>query len=375
MGLGGGYLAVAGGAHLHGYGAGRGGAGALEYLGPGHGELHRLSGLTGEGSGDRLQVAAALTLASETAADLHRDDLDLGHVHAQDDRGVVTQGEVALAAAPDGDAVVGGVPLGGGRVRFDVSLVYRLGGELALDDNVGVGEALFQVASAELETVGNVGAAVLVSPAACPGVGAVASDQTLMERRRTVPGSVLQGQDGGQYLEFHVQQGQRLLGDVLGGRRHRGYGMAAVEGLFPGHDVAGVKPVVDRAALFLVSYCSRHLGEVGCGDHGFYPRQRQGAGRVDALDPRVWVGAAVQFAIEHPSKIDVRGIPRPSPELCPGHRAGSGACRPHRTRRWQAPCLACSPTYSHSFHIKSGLNFAIRRGGSRTIPAFVASTY
>ena len=101
--VGGGQLPFTGRAQLDPDVAGRGRPGALEHFAPRHGNLHWLSALAGEGRDHRLQVAAALALAPEPAANLHGDDFDAGHGDAQDGGGVVAQGEVALAAGPDGN--------------------------------------------------------------------------------------------------------------------------------------------------------------------------------------------------------------------------------------------------------------------------------
>ena len=59
--------------------------------------------------------------------------------HTEDAAGVVAQGEMALAAGPDGHRVIG-VPAGGSRVGLDVTLVDLASVVLALDDHIGLGE-------------------------------------------------------------------------------------------------------------------------------------------------------------------------------------------------------------------------------------------
>ena len=80
---------------------------------------------------------------------------------------MIAKGEVALAAGPNGHRVVG-VPLGGGGVGFDVSLVDRPGVVLPLQDHVGFLKPFIDVAYSELEAVGDVAllAGRHVSPAA-----------------------------------------------------------------------------------------------------------------------------------------------------------------------------------------------------------------
>ena len=121
-GGGGGEAPVSSAAHLDPDFAARGGAGASEDLGTAHGDLDGAAGLAGEGCYDGFEITAALTLAAESAADLHGDDVDLTDRYAEDAAGMVTQGKVALTAGPDGDGVVG-VPACSRRVRLDVALV------------------------------------------------------------------------------------------------------------------------------------------------------------------------------------------------------------------------------------------------------------
>ena len=80
---------------------------------------------------------------------------------------MVAQGEVALAAGPDSNGIVS-VPLGGGRVRFNVALVHRLGVELPLNNHVGIFEPLLYIAQPKLKVVGDVGGFRGVSPTARP---------------------------------------------------------------------------------------------------------------------------------------------------------------------------------------------------------------
>jgi hypothetical protein len=48
-------------------------------------------------------------------------------------------------------------------VGLDVALVHHLGGELAFDDHVGLGESLLDVAPGELDVLGDVGRPVVGS--------------------------------------------------------------------------------------------------------------------------------------------------------------------------------------------------------------------
>ena len=151
--FGGHQLALIGSAELDlDLGAG-GGAGGLEHLLAGHLHLDRVAALAGEQGRHRLHVDHGL--GAEAAADFQGDGLDVGDGDAHESRGMVAHGELALAAGPDGQLSVS-APLGGASVGLDVALVYRDGLGFLLNDDVGLLEALLNVAEAELELVGDV---------------------------------------------------------------------------------------------------------------------------------------------------------------------------------------------------------------------------
>ena len=122
VGFGGGDASAIGRAYLHGHAGGGGWAGADEDLLPAHDDLDGAAGFLGELGGERLEVQSALPFPSEAAADLHWDDFHSGDGNSEYAGGVVADGEVALAAAPDGYVAIA-CPVRGGGVRLDVSLM------------------------------------------------------------------------------------------------------------------------------------------------------------------------------------------------------------------------------------------------------------
>ena len=319
--------AVARPAHFHLDLAAGSGAGAGEHFGAAHGDFDRAAGLAGQGGGHGLQIAAALPLAAEPAADFHRHDVHLPHRHAQDAAGVVPQGEMALAAGPDGDGVVV-VPAGGGRVGFNVALMHLAGVVFPFYDGVGCGEARFRVAQGELEMVGNIGAVARFAfgPAAGTPRRAGQGNQPLVDDGRAGGHGGRGGQRRRQNFVVNVNQRQRFLGQVgrIGG--DGGDGVAAVEGLFPRHHIAAVKAVVDGGAFLLVFDFGGHGGEIGAGDHGVDARPGQSAAGVNAPDAGVGVGAAQDFAVQHPRQMDVGGVTGAAHHLVRAvvaHRAGA----------------------------------------------------
>ena len=138
-------------------------------------------GLAGQQRGYRLHVHGQLR--AESAADFHGNRLDLGDREADQPCGVVADGEMSLAAGPDGEVAVV-VPHGGAGVGFDVTLVNGGSGHAALDHDVGVGKSRVHVAHAELKVVGDVGAGgfvIVVEDAAGAGGRGVESGQPFVD--------------------------------------------------------------------------------------------------------------------------------------------------------------------------------------------------
>ena len=107
------------------------------------------AGLARERERHRLEEHRGL--AAEAAADLRGGDAQLGDVHAEQRGADVAHHEMALGAAPE-LALAVGADAGEAGMRLDIALMGRLGLEAALDDDVGLGEALLDIAMAELVT-------------------------------------------------------------------------------------------------------------------------------------------------------------------------------------------------------------------------------
>src|SRR5205085_8641521 len=95
-------------------------------------------------------------LAAKAAADLGGDGADIALRDARQHRRHRAHHELALARAPDrGLAVWRDADEAG--MRLDIALVHRARIERALDDDVGLLEALGEVALLVLDAAGNVG--------------------------------------------------------------------------------------------------------------------------------------------------------------------------------------------------------------------------
>ena len=306
--LGGGDTALFCRSHLHLEIAAGGGAGGLEYLGAGHGELHRVPGLPGEDGGQGFQVYGEL--AAKAAANLHRDHLDLGNGDAQEPGRILPDTKMALAAAPDGQVAVC-APESGSSVGLDVPLVDGGGIVLSFNHHVRLLEALLRVAHLDDKVVGYVGGlfGVGVVPQA-PGSngGSGQGSQPLVEDGGVILHGVQDVGDSGQHLVLHVYQGQGFFGHVGVGGSNRGNGVPLVEGLAGGYDIVAQKPGVYHGPFAQVGCPARRLGKVLRRYHCLHLGMGQGLADIYGLDASVGMGASENLAVEKPRQVNIRAI-------------------------------------------------------------------
>src|SRR6476619_2839658 len=103
--------------------------------------------LARQGNRDRLEVDR--NLASKSAPDLAGDDLDLRSIDAENRCALIANEERTLRRAPDQDLTIR-ADARHARMRFDVTLVHGSGLELALDHDVGFGEAFIEISAPQL---------------------------------------------------------------------------------------------------------------------------------------------------------------------------------------------------------------------------------
>jgi hypothetical protein len=221
--------------------------------------------------------AARAALAAEAPAVRVADHADLVGGDLQH-RGHA-EGHVALrlVAAAAGEGALDGVPLrdhaeGLHRVRAEAVPAELLG-----EDVVGVAERRIDVAPLELPLVDDVRPLLL-------------EDQ---RRRRRHRGEGVHHR--GQRFVLDVDQLERVFRQVAVRRRDRGDGLAD-EAHLADREAVYAPAVGDRRQR-----CRPAAGVVAR-DHGADARERLGAARVDANDPRMGVGAAQDCAMQHPGK-------------------------------------------------------------------------
>ena len=340
--FGGGDLAVLFDADLDPHRRARGRPRRLEHLVAAHRHLDRAAGLFRQQRRDRLDVDDGL--AAEPAADLGRGHAQIAHRHLEQLGGQRADDEMTLARRPN-LALAVGVHSRGGRMRLDIALVHRGGLELLLDHEIGVLEALLDIADGEFEPLRDIGRL---------GRGRLdaAGDHVLEEQRRVVGHRLVDVDDVRQHLVLDPQESLGLLGDLLGGRGDRGDGVALVEHFLARHDIAGDVPEIDRDPL-RPDVLELMVGEVGAGDHRLYPRQRRRLRGIDLLDARMGVRRAHHLAVERARQRQIGAVHRPAGDL--GHAVRTDRPRSH-------PFVPRRRYIVHGWHSSSDSIFGWRQG-------------
>ncbi len=117
------------------------------------GNAHGTASYTRQGRGDRLHLG--IGLAAEAAAEIRDDYLDCPDREGEEVGKLGADEEGMLAGGPDGEIVLV-VPTRDRRVWLQGVLEDRGEGVFALDDNIGGGEDLFNVAAGEGVVVADV---------------------------------------------------------------------------------------------------------------------------------------------------------------------------------------------------------------------------
>ena len=295
-------LAVLGRAHLAADSAAGGRAARAQDLGAVHRQLHRMAGLLREQHRQRLEINRGL--AAEAATDLGRHDADFALGNPEHRGAQRAHHEAALGRAIDGGVAVG-VVNSDRVVRLDIPLMHHRGLEAALDHEVGLAEAVFDVTALELDMGGDVGLLV--------GAVFLVAERRQQDRRARRH-RVLDRHHRRQHLVVNLDEAQRLLGDMRAGRGDGGDRMAVVEHLAAREDVARQMMQVDRKLAALLDSVGQ-LGKVGRRHNRLYPGQLERLVGLDRFDDRVGVRAAEHPAKKHSRKRVVGSVPGRSGHL------------------------------------------------------------
>ncbi len=121
--------------------------GRFEHLVAAHHDLDRAAGFLRQRGCDRLEIDR--NLAAKAAADLGRGHSQVADMHAEQLGGDRPHPEMALGRGPDLGLPVG-VDARGAGMRLDIGLVHGRGLELLLDDDIGLGKALVEIADLQI---------------------------------------------------------------------------------------------------------------------------------------------------------------------------------------------------------------------------------
>ena len=209
-----------------------------------------------------------------------------------------THGERRLRARPDVDAVAD-LPLRDRDMSLHRHVLHRRVGVFALDDPLGLGEALFDVAFAGHGEVGDVGAGMRREHRLDVVVGA----EIRVHQRRVRRQRIHVVEDRPQDFVFHLDELDCLVGDRQRVGRHRRHRLAEMPDLVLGQDV-----LVDHVEAHLVV-------EVVAGEHRAHARQALGARDVDALDLGARVRALLDLGVEHAGQDHVADVDRRAGQL------------------------------------------------------------
>ena len=173
-----------------------------------------------------------------------------------------------------------GTQLAKAGVGFDVALMGGFGLVGLRAHHISGGKACVQIAVAKLHIAHDVG----VQAGRHRMVSRTFADHGCAGGH----GSINVG-DMGQHFVGHFDQLGRVLGQEFRGRSNGGNGMAVIQRLFPGKGVFLQVQVFARQAR----------GQIGAGDNGLDPVQRQRLGGVDLEDPRMGMGRAHDSGMQH----------------------------------------------------------------------------
>ena len=285
------------GAHLHFHHRARGRAGGAEHFVAAHDDFHRAAGFAREGEGNGFEIDDGF--ATETTADFHRDDADVGQLNAQQLGAESADHEMTLAGGVDRALAIGGDG-GDTGMRLDIGLMHGGSHVAAFGDDVGRGEAGIDIARFQHDFLRDVGRR--------GGLGVHAGGEHLLVQHRGV------GRHGGfdvddmrQDFIRDLDQRQSRIGDGVGGRGDRSHRMAFIQRLAARHDVQRL--VAEIGGTFADEGFRRvDVRQVGGGHHRFHAGQGFGLGGVDLDDARMGVRAAQDFADELAGQPEIGAI-------------------------------------------------------------------
>ena len=176
---------------------------------------------------------------------------------------------------------------------FDVTLMHRRGAEAAFDNDIGLGEALINIAKLMFQLARNVRRL------------AVKLDEIMQDRRIGLD-RVFRVNHPGQNLIFHFDQLQRLSRHLFRNRGNGGNRVAMEQRLFARHDVAAHPAHILNAEHH--GFVEREIHHILMRHHGLHAGMRFRLRGIDGNDARMRMWAAQHLAPNHAGHIGIGGI-------------------------------------------------------------------
>ncbi|MFP6867957.1 MAG: hypothetical protein VCE91_01165 [Nitrospinota bacterium] len=235
----------------------------------------------GGDDGEEVDIELAGRLPAEAAADVVGNHPDFGFGNLEDFGEILVAQARALGRIIDGQ-VAAGRPFGNGDVGLKRAMGLTRGGGGRFADVVRLVEGLVHLAEFHVLGEGDV-------------VGPV-----LVDDRRAFLHGLEDVEHRGEVFVFHLDQLQRLFGDVLVGRHDGRHGLA---------DEADLPPRQGDLIVAEGNDPPPHvLGDVLSRENEQDARKRLGPACVDVLDQRMGVFAGLELSGEHPGKQEVHRV-------------------------------------------------------------------
>ena len=298
-------LTIFGRAHLHPDPRTRRRASRLQNLGAAHNHFYRMPGLSRQQRGNRFQIR--FDLAAKSPANLQGYNLNLRYGNTQNFCSLIPHAKRALIATPDRHHPIG-IPQYRGILRFDITLMHHIRAKLALDNHIGFGKTLLNIAQLRAKMRRHI-AEIFAFLAHRTG------SLVFMHQGRVILHRLLHIQHMGQHLVFDLNQIQRFFGNMDIDRRHRRHGISLIEHLFvrqhrSTHILNAHHLFAQISQLFLCVKC-----QILPRNNRTYAFKHLGLARINRLSPSVCMRASQNFGMQHIGQIEVRTVNRPARHL------------------------------------------------------------
>ena len=171
-------------------------------------------------------VVAERRLRAEAAAHAIDDHAHAAQRQAEGLRQLVPHAGGELGGHMDRQPI--GAPIGDDRVRLQAAMGLHLGAKFALDDDIGLREALRDIAAAVGRRSAHIAVERQAGGAGNPEAWPAGAEALVIDQRRRRLARLIHVHDKGQRLVVDADQAQRLFGGGHGDGGDRGHGRADI---------------------------------------------------------------------------------------------------------------------------------------------------